>query len=81
MSFDDVGFIFNNKPGSMRKELLTGGSNAVGVVHKKGVMLHFVLDLCIGLMIIAYFAHMCRRLVSSAVSSHVLVLLLILGSV
>jgi hypothetical protein len=61
----------------MRKELLTGGFNAVGVVLKKGVMLHFVLDL----MIIAYFAHMCHRLASSAVSSHVLVSLLILGSV
>jgi hypothetical protein len=35
----------------------------------------------IGLTIIAYFAHMCRRLASSAVSSHVLVLLLILGLV
>jgi hypothetical protein len=61
----------------MRKELLTGGSNAVGVVLKKGVMLRFVLDL----RLFAYFAHMCHRLASSAVSSHVLVSLLILGSV
>jgi hypothetical protein len=36
---------------------------------------------CIGLTIIAYFAHMCRRLALSVVSSHVLVSLLILGSV
>jgi hypothetical protein len=35
----------------------------------------------IGLDDIAYFAHMCHRLASSAVSSHVLVSLLILGSV
>jgi hypothetical protein len=35
----------------------------------------------VGLTIIAYFAHMCRRLALSAVSSHVLVSLLILGSV
>jgi hypothetical protein len=61
----------------MRKVLLIGDSNAVGVVLKKGVMLRFVLDL----RLVAYFAHMCRRLASSAVSSHVLVSLLILGSV
>jgi hypothetical protein len=61
----------------MRKELLTGGSNAVGVVLKKGVMLRFVLDL----RLFAYLAHMCRRLALSAVSSHVLVSLLILGPV
>jgi hypothetical protein len=61
----------------MRKEVLTGGSNTVGVVLKKGVMLRFVLDLRLS----AYFAHMCRRLASSAVSSHVPVSLLILGLV
>jgi hypothetical protein len=49
----------------------------VVVVRKKGVMLCFVLDL----RLFAYFARMCRRLALSAVSSHVLVLLLILGSV
>jgi hypothetical protein len=46
----------------MRKELLIGDCNVVGVVHKKGVMLCFVLDLHIGLTITAYFALMCRRL-------------------
>jgi hypothetical protein len=61
----------------MRKELLTGGFNVVVVVLKKGVMLCFVLDL----RLFAYFARMCHRLASSAVSSHVLVSLLILGSV
>jgi hypothetical protein len=34
----------------------------------------------IGLTIIVYLAHMCHRLALSAVSSHVLVSLLILGS-
>jgi hypothetical protein len=34
----------------------------VVVVHKKGVMLRFILDLRIGLAIVAYFALMCRRL-------------------
>jgi hypothetical protein len=61
----------------MRKELLIGDSNAVGIILKKGVMLCFVLDL----RLFAYFARMCHRLALSAVSSHVLVLLLILGSV
>jgi hypothetical protein len=74
---NNVEFIFSNKLGIMRKELLTGGSNTVGVVLKKGGDVTFR----IGLTIIAYFAHMCRCLVSSAVSSHVLVSLLILGSV
>jgi hypothetical protein len=61
----------------MRKGLLIGGFNVVVVVRKKGVMLRFVLDL----LLFAYFARMCHRLASSAVSSHVLVLLLILGLV
>jgi hypothetical protein len=46
----------------MRKGLLTGGFNVVGVVHKEGVMLRFISDLRIGLMIAAYSALMCRRL-------------------
>jgi hypothetical protein len=45
------------------------------------IMLCFISDLRIGLTIVAYFARMCHRLALSAVSSHVLVLLLILGSV
>jgi hypothetical protein len=61
----------------MRKELLTGGFNIVVVVLEKGVMLCFVSDS----ELLAYFARMCHRLASSAVSSHVLVSLLILGSV
>jgi hypothetical protein len=61
----------------MRKVLLIGDSNTVGVVLKKGVMLCFVLDL----RLVAYFARMCRHLALSVVSSHVFVSLLILGSV
>jgi hypothetical protein len=61
----------------MRKELLTGGFNVVVVVLKKGVMLCFVLNL----RLFAYFARMCHHLALSAVSSHVSVPLLILGSV
>jgi hypothetical protein len=61
----------------MKKGLLIGGFNIVVVVRKKGVMLCFVLDL----PLFAYFTRMCHCLASSAVSSHVLVLLLILGSV
>jgi hypothetical protein len=52
-SFDGIVFIFNNKCGSMRKELLTGGFNIVVVVLEKGVMLCFVLDL-------QSFAYLCH---------------------
>jgi hypothetical protein len=41
-SFDDA--TVNCRVEFMRKVLLTGDSNAVGVVLKKGVMLCFVLD-------------------------------------
>jgi hypothetical protein len=47
------------------------------IVRKKGVMLCFVLDLLIDCLLRTYVS----PLSLSAVSSHVLVLLLILGSV
>jgi hypothetical protein len=74
-SFDDV--TVNRRVEFMRKVLLTGGFNVVGVVLKRGVMLRFVLDL----WLFAYFARMCHRLALSAVSCHVSVSLCILGSV
>jgi hypothetical protein len=43
VTFDDA--TVNRRAEFTKKVLLTGDSNAVGIVLKKGVMLHFVLDL------------------------------------